>query len=1018
MVKKTLLSLAIAATTLTLAGCNLSTTDKYENEIVNQPVGAGNASMPEENEFYPKFSPMNGDVPLAIDLVFGINSSAAIPAGGPGKDGTANTADTTPPVTTAMNKLDGFSTNSPIFIEFNKSIKESTVDLQSVVVVRFLSAADEIAAGRLPTIDALDAETMKTAATAMNLDSPIVGGVAQGEVPMYDVNVVSVNGGTDNALQILFHKPLAPKTKYFVMVTDDVTDVDGNKAKRSQEYDLVYGDYVLPSASLAPLRPTLRTWTETGAAVLASAAGNAVTPAQVINKVALAYTFTTGGTTDVLHAMAAPGLFIENNVRKAIAEGVVDGSDGALTDVNSVPVSYAVSAAEAKMTESLGNAATATFNGIAAKVAAVAAPGANITTAAGLKAHAQASSLLPHYYSALVRQMAKSQASGVTTAIDAPKVRDYEILSYSLDYDDFLEPQVEDKVEALVGESVPTAEALLGATNYNAIARGIASVAAPSAGITDAASLKAYGNGALIPTYLATMKEKIVESQFNSLTSKGSIHQAAIKLPSYLPNSQAGAEDGELGSWSGSDAAAKALGLAQAPRDLNGSINVSYRFPFAEKQGDNVIPMLITLPKAGTDADTECIKPGTGWPVAIYQHGITVDRTAGLLVGNALAKYPSCTAMVAIDHVMHGVAPRNNDTTLNSLRLFNIEKVAADPTKSPFAYAAQQTASANGSSLFASIQERHFNVAKNAAQKNIPMVFDHATSAIGASGDLYINLNNFARTRDAMRQTILDMLNVNATIPSIDVDGDEIADFDKDKVYFVGHSLGAILGATFVAVNNDAGVQVSNGNLPKLKAVALGNGGAGVVKLLENSPSIGSAKILPGLQAAAGLEQGMIALEKFFGVFQATLDSVDPINFAAGIKGVPVLAYTVLEDDVVPNNTLSPTAPTAKSYLSGTKALMDVMSATPILDGDSAFPAINTSTGANNVAEVRFKKTYTPAQVPGAPASSPVTNTHKTFSLADPQATFVEIFKQFGHIKAYGSFTGLTVSESAALENE
>src|SRR5690554_7141121 len=103
-------------------------------------------------------------------------------------------------------------------------------------------------------------------------------------------------------------------------------------------------------------------------------------------------------------------------------------------------------------------------------------------------------------------------------------------------------------------------------------------------------------------------------------------------------------------------------------------------------------------------------------------------------------------------------------------------------------------------------------------------------------------------------------MNLNATIGDMDVDADGNSDFDASKVYFVGHSLGAIIGTTFVAVNNDPDVQAFNGNLPKIQGAILGNGGGGVVKLLENSPSIGGAKILPGLQAAAGRPGRILAL--------------------------------------------------------------------------------------------------------------------------------------------------------------
>src|SRR5690554_8202277 len=96
MVKKTLLSMAIAAAVVSLAGCNVSTTDKYDTKIINEGVQYGPASS-----VYPIFAPEAGQVPLALHFLF---------ADAADSDGTANTAHTTPPVTTALNQLAGLST--------------------------------------------------------------------------------------------------------------------------------------------------------------------------------------------------------------------------------------------------------------------------------------------------------------------------------------------------------------------------------------------------------------------------------------------------------------------------------------------------------------------------------------------------------------------------------------------------------------------------------------------------------------------------------------------------------------------------------------------------------------------------------------------------------------------------------------------------------------------------------------------------------------------------------------------
>src|SRR5690554_4890390 len=500
--------------------------------------------------------------------------------------------------------------------------------------------------------------------------------------------------------------------------------------------------------------------------------------------------------------------------------------------------------------------------------------------------------LRPYYYAGLITTIADGQGAGLDTAVDKPQTRTYQAIVHgpatpvAVPYDNFFTAQVAPKVTALIIEKtqqenpsdlqkIGAAEGIIAASvgsaaaeatlngialqTANVINAGAGSEVVPTTnGGADARAVfkNTSSPASIVEGYVKGLTTAIVTSQVASLSSGGAIYQGGLSIPNYLPASEAGKADSALGTWVASADAATALGLDAAPTDVDGSTNVTYRFPFAKNLGMNTVPVMATLPDA-----TACPKPADGYPVVIYQHGITVDRTAGVLVGNALATSPVCTAMVAIEHTMHGISPG----TATGL-VFSTEKVASsvnlqDPstyTASTFAAVRAATLAQTSVPWLEALGERHNNVGKDASSQNVAMKFAAAGDAadVGASGDLYINLNNFARTRDAMRQTVLDLMNLNATIGDMDVDADGNSDFDASKVYFVGHSLGAIIGTTFVAVNNDPDVQAFNGNLPKIQGAILGNGGGGVVKLLENSPSIGGAKILPGLKAAAGLEQG------------------------------------------------------------------------------------------------------------------------------------------------------------------
>src|SRR5690554_3001052 len=513
MVKKTLLSMAIAAAVVSLAGCNVSTTDKYDNKIINEGVQYGPASS-----VYPIFAPEAGQVPLAIDFLF---------ADAADSDGTANTADTTPPVTTALNKLDGFSTVAPLYIEFSADLDPSTVVAgQSVFLVKLRNGVDD------PSIDALNIDTILASNPTNPFSSKPITPAS------YEARYITMDDGRTPAIQILLKEPLEPKTKYLVVLTDGIKGTNGETIGQSTTYAHAIGSDEIVNPDLAPVRGALQGWQQLAQGFLASG-----TPlvANAKGKAVFNYAFTTGGTDDVLKAMAAPGTFLQGQVAAQITS--IDIGEGAIT---------------AAVIGGGGNQAAAD---------------AQLDTIAGLVAtqiNAENPGTLPTTDGATIRPILKSTES-------------------------------------------------------------------------------------LQPYYLTGLRTAITTSQVAELSSKGNIYQGGLSIPNYLPASEAGKADSELGTWVASADAATALGLDAAPTDVDGSTNVTYRFPFAEKVSDDVIPVMATLPAD----DGACAKSNftDGYPVVIYQHGITVDRTAGVLVGNALAK--ACVAMVAIDHTMHGVAPGN-----------------------------------------------------------------------------------------------------------------------------------------------------------------------------------------------------------------------------------------------------------------------------------------------------------------------------------------------------------------------
>jgi pimeloyl-ACP methyl ester carboxylesterase len=255
------------------------------------------------------------------------------------------------------------------------------------------------------------------------------------------------------------------------------------------------------------------------------------------------------------------------------------------------------------------------------------------------------------------------------------------------------------------------------------------------------------------------------------------------------------------------------------------------------------IPVMISTPKT--------VKPGTGWPTIIFQHGITGDRTnmLGLADGAAAAGY----AVIAIDQPLHGLGTTHPLRIAGAERTFDLD-VSNNATRAPGADGITDT-----------------------------------------SGQNYINLSSLLTSRDNLRQSAADLIRVAKSIAAIDYDGGGGGDFDASQVHFVGHSLGAIVGTTFLAVNTD------------VQAASLGMPGGTIARLLRDSPTF-SVSINNGL-AANGVIAGTQLYEQFMQAAQTVVDSGDPINFATAANAnhslhlIQVVGTSpATQDQVVPNS--------------------------------------------------------------------------------------------------------------------
>lgn len=314
MVKKTLLSLAIAASTAGLTACNISST-AGNNDVDLTAVTAGQEGY-DASVTAVVFSAARGNVPVANDFLFADASTS---------DGTASTDDTSPPVTTAINDLAGFSNTSSIDIPFSGSLDSSTVVAGSSVFLIELKNKEYDS-----SIDALDLTTILAAFP----DAPFSDGYGTADGDQltpglhYEAEYVEMDDGATPTIRIHPLKPLDPISKYLVVITDQLKDVDGVTVVSSSEYAHTSGDDELVSTALSAVRTAIQGWEALSGAFLSAVTGAVQTQDNII----LSYAFTTGSGPDILKQYAAPSLFYVDNLELATAEALLEASSTGSTD--------------------------------------------------------------------------------------------------------------------------------------------------------------------------------------------------------------------------------------------------------------------------------------------------------------------------------------------------------------------------------------------------------------------------------------------------------------------------------------------------------------------------------------------------------------------------------------------------------------------------------------------------------------------------------------------------------------
>lgn len=260
------------------------------------------------------------------------------------------------------------------------------------------------------------------------------------------------------------------------------------------------------------------------------------------------------------------------------------------------------------------------------------------------------------------------------------------------------------------------------------------------------------------------------------------------------------------------------------------------------------IPLLATLPNAGSGQT----KPAGGWPVVFAIHGVTVNRTVTLTMADAFAQ--GGFAVVAIDLPLHGV------TDINS----------------PFY---QGPGSPFGDN------ERHFNL------DNVGPVGDLQPDGLIDDGWQIFNVGNPLNARDHARQTVADLVALVRSLPTMDFDGDMVADLDGTRIHFVSLSLGSIFSMAFIATNDDF-----------TTATMSSPGGPFSQFLFDPNATAFGLPIRAGIEAQ-GLSFGTAGFDNFARDLQTVLDPIDPFTYAAqAAANHPIHVIEVLGDTAVTPN--------------------------------------------------------------------------------------------------------------------
>jgi hypothetical protein len=365
-------------------------------------------------------------------------------------------------------------------------------------------------------------------------------------------------------------------------------------------------------------------------------------------------------------------------------------------------------------------------------------------------------------------------------------------------------------------------------------------------------TLKALADPAVTtPRPIAVANTGLVTKDIDStLRGHATVYKGTLEIPFFSTRpTQANPTAPLTTSWKG------------GPSPLDATSTFLTRFnPLPVATETISIPIIVTVPNASSAGGGK--KPAKGWPVLIYQHGLTRNRLDALQLADSFADADSDSTVqgaqgyvvVAIDLPLHGIT---------------------DPTNP----------------LFDPANERTFNLdlANNSTLAPGP------DGQIDPTGTFFINLSSVLTTRDNLREAVADLLTLTRSLPGLDLNGDGVPDVDAKRIHFLGQSLGAIVGGVFLGTPGNTAIRTGE----------LANPGGELAPTIFDSPTFGPQ--FDAVLASQGIQTGTTAFAEFVRDAQNAVDSGDPDNYIlAAATNHPLLMFQVVGGGKLANGEKSP----------------------------------------------------------------------------------------------------------------